>query len=278
MMRGIGDEMQQRTAALTPQIGQFERLQVLDLCMAPGGYSASALKYNPDAVLHGISLPLSQGGHGLLLKHPGLNVVYTDITMLAAEFCTTSIPSTHPDARVFCANRPFLGQSFHLVFCDGQVLRTHPRGAHREPLEAQRLTVSQLILALQRIKAGGTLIMLLHKADTWRNFLLLHMFSLFSAVELFKPVRKHAARSSFYLVAKNVQSASSAAREAVEEWKAAWWRATFGGEDGTGQHEVPEDDDNVRRLLEKFGPQYLDIVKPVFEIQRTALAQKDYVH
>ena len=276
-MQRIGDELQQSTSALTPRTSGLERLRVLDLCMAPGGYSASALRYNPEAALHGISLPPSQGGHELLLAHSELDVVYTDITMLASEFGVPTIPSTHPDAKAFNTNRPFLNQSFHLIFCDGQVLRTHLRGSHREQLEPLRLTISQLILALQRIRNGGTLIMLLHKADTWRNFLLLYKFSLFSDVELFKPARKHADRSSFYLVAKNVRPASLMAQVALKGWRAVWWRATFGGEDGTGQREIPEDDESVRRLLRDFGARYLSLAKPIFEVQRKALAQKDYV-
>ena len=277
MMQRIGDELQQATSALTPQLNPRERLRVLDLCMAPGGYSASALKYNRKAVLHGISLRESQGGHKLLLEHSDLNVIRTDITMLAAEFCESAIPPKHPDTKVFRSRRPFLNQSYHLIFCDGQVLRTHPRGPHREQLEPLRLTVSQLILALQRIKAGGTLIMLLHKADTWRNFLLLYKFSLFSDVELFKPARKHADRSSFYIVAKNVQPASLMAQVAVKGWRADWWRATFGGEDSTGGAETVQSDESVRRLIRDFGARYLSLVGPIFDVQRKALAQKDYV-
>ncbi len=62
-----------------------------------------------------------------------------------------------PTSEALFFERPFLGQTFDLVFCDGQVLRTHSRGEHREHGEPFRLRVSQLILALQRIDAGGTL-------------------------------------------------------------------------------------------------------------------------
>ena len=277
-MQKIGDEMQKYTSALMPATAPLERLQVLDLCMAPGGYSASALKYHPDAALHGISLPPSNGGHELLLQYSGLQVVFTDITMLASEFATLAVPPSHPDAQNFDAVRPFLGQSFHLVFCDGQVLRTHTRGDHRKDrsLEALRLTISQLILALQRIKAGGTLVMLLHGADTWQSFFILHTISRSSKVQLFKPRRIHADRGSFYLIAKNVQPASPLAQEAVEEWKTAWWCTTFGGDNGTGQMGTLKNDASLRRLLDDFGKKYVTLVKPIFGVQRKALARKHY--
>ncbi len=39
----------------------------------------------------------------------------------------SAIPASHPDAGSFSSDRPFLDQQFDLVFCDGQVLRTHER-------------------------------------------------------------------------------------------------------------------------------------------------------
>ncbi len=65
MMRQIGDEIQEATGALDIP---GESPQVLDLCMAPGGYTASTLKHSPHAHVSGITLPETEGGHPLLVK------------------------------------------------------------------------------------------------------------------------------------------------------------------------------------------------------------------
>ena len=58
--------------------------------MAPGGFSATVLKYNESAQIHGLSLPDKDGGHGILLpgweEDPRVEVQLLDVTMLAAEF------------------------------------------------------------------------------------------------------------------------------------------------------------------------------------------------
>ena len=158
--------------------------------MAPGGYSASALKYSPHACVSGITLPASLGGHQLLIpcgrNDPRVRVMFADITMLAAEYGMTDIPDHHPDNLNFSPKRPWATKSFDLVFCDGQVLRTHAPHMlnYRQLREAERLACSQLILAMQRIKPGGTLIMLLHKVEMWQTMKLLRLFDEISQLEL----------------------------------------------------------------------------------------------
>jgi 23S rRNA U2552 (ribose-2'-O)-methylase RlmE/FtsJ len=277
MMQDIGDEMQASTNALTVTSEDGEVVKVLDLCMAPGGYTASALKYNPEAMACGVTLPRGKGGHELLLKSPRSSVRFLDITMLASEFGVEKVPPTHPEHSSFLNERPYLGQTFHLVFCDGQVLRTHRRAEHREQYEALRLTTSQLILALQRIRPGGTLVMLLHKIESWHTAELLYRLSQFSSVQLFKPERKHAIRSSFYLVAKNVQPYSETAKELVEEWKQTWWRATFGGENEAGQEKVIPDEEYVHKLIGEFGKALVVLGLPVWDIQAKALSKMEFV-
>ena len=99
---------------------------------------------------------------------------------------------------------------------------------------------------------------------------LLHQFSQFSSIELFKSERKHAKRSSFSLIARNVQPRSPAAEISVETWKKTWRATTFGGKDGKGaQEEV--DVRNVHSLLEVFGDRLLELGKPIWRIQARAL-------
>lgn len=272
-MQRIGDEIQAVTGALSLPKPHAE---VLDICMAPGGYSASALKYSPHARVAGITLPESVGGHQLLIKDSRVHIQYRDITMLAAEYGVTDISEDHPDVSNFSLDRPWATKSFDLVFCDGQVLRTHAPhiASYRERLEARRLTCSQLILAMQRIKPGGTFIMLLHKVEMWNTMKLLSIFDEISQIQLFKPITSHKSRGSFYLIAKNVQPHQPEALVAVKEWKASWKNATFPPSiDGETRHRTDfvERDEEVSSLLASFGDRLIELGEPVWEIQKNAL-------
>ena len=205
--------------------------------------------------------------------------------MLAEEFGVTSIPADHPDAGNFSTKRPWHDTSFDLVFCDGQVLRTHSVASYRARKEATRLICSQLILAMQRIKPGGTFIMLLHKSEMWQTIRLLSIFDRIATIRLFKPAKTHATRGSFYLIATNVDPELTAAVEAVAEWKTAWKEATF--PDNVDDHDDTEHDnehmgenaeetdkqnkEEVSELLASFGEHLIELSEHVWRIQKDAL-------
>jgi len=280
MMCEIGGELNDATSALSLLAPPGRDPAVLDLCMAPGGFTASVLKRNQNARVRGISLPVSKGGHDILLPrwryNPRIRIDFLDITMLAAEMGVTNIPPQHPDFSEFVFRRPYQGEEFDLVFCDGQVLRTHPRASYREECEPCRLLTSQLVMALQRIRRGGTLVMLLHKVDAWDSVTLLHAFNKFSSVELFKPRKKHAIRSSFYLIAKEVQPQSADALRAVDNWKKQWAAATFGdGSDYAQMQTVPNN--VVDSLLAEFGPRLVSLGKPIWVIHADALRNAPFI-
>jgi len=280
--------------------------------MAPGGFSTFALQKNPSVLVRGISLPPSMGGHEIRFDladgskadydwsdsdpDAPIYVDFRDITFLADEMGSpsTSIPASHQDAASFSSDRPFLGQVFDLASCDGQVLRTHERKKYRESSEAMRLLTSQLVIALQRIRRGGSMVVLLHKADAWwPSVLLMHAFSQFSdRLVLIKPTTQHTRRGSFYLIAQGINPKAEAAVQAVEQWKARWRWATFGEASG-GADVVGDDNDSgvgagisdedaakvlewgeeakVRAVLDEFGPRLVELVAPVFQIQADAL-------
>jgi 23S rRNA U2552 (ribose-2'-O)-methylase RlmE/FtsJ len=276
MMKDIGDEMQQQTAALTPGTCGMNIFRVLDLCMAPGGYTSAAIKYNPSALACGITLPVSQGGHEILVSKSRVDIKELDITMLTAEMDCNKIPSSHPDASSFLTGPIFPYERFQLVFCDGQVLRTHERSEHRESFEARRLMTSQLVLALNRILPGGTLVVLLHKCEAWDTLKLLQQFDSFADIQLFKPAKIHAIRSSFYLIAKNVQPEADTAKAALRDWKQSWYHATFGGEKGTGDWQPAVEVDVVKKSLDEFGPRLIKLADNIWNIQANALERKDW--
>ena len=229
-MQEIGDEIQDATGALRLAENNAE---VLDICIGPGGYSAPALKYSPHAYVAGITLPSYLSGHKVHIpcgpRDPRVSVHFTDITMLAAEFGVVDIPGDHPDVSNFSTERPWATKSFDLVFCDGQVLRTHAPHikSYLEQHKAGRLMCSQLILEMQRIKPGGTFVMLLHRVEKWRTMKSLSMFDNFFHVQLFKPLSCHTTRNAFYLIAKNVQPHQPEALVAINESRAAWKNARF---------------------------------------------------
>lgn len=196
--------------------------------------------------------------------------------MLVNEYTDKPIPAKYPEKGKLLTIRPFKYHSFDLVFCDGMVLRTQQRESHREGTEVTRLATSQLILAMQRIKAGGTMIMLLHKIDSYGAAHILHTFSKFAKVDAFKPQKKHASRSSFYMVAKDVQPGSEAAKAAVQGWKELWYKTTFGGEQGTGERRSDPPESVVMSMLEDFGDRLMELGRPVWSTQADALSRTEY--
>ncbi|KAJ6649444.1 hypothetical protein Bhyg_04679 [Pseudolycoriella hygida] len=282
LMANIATEMDEATQFLTDievhrqSKARSQPPKVLDLCMAPGGFSGQVRQsLCPLTEINGITLPLSLGGHELLVKTgPRLKVEFLDITMLAAEmgYTITDIPPDHPDHNLFLFDRPFFNQTFDLILCDGQVLRTHKRQEHRgEKLEPLRLCVSQLVFALQHIKAGGTFTILLHNADYLRTLKIIYSFSKFSSsVQLFKPTAGHKQRSSFYLVAKGVNPQSPFALNVVSEWKKAWTSSTL--HFSTWKEEQTSNDE-VDQILAEFGEKLIQMCEPMWKIQCEALCR-----
>jgi 23S rRNA U2552 (ribose-2'-O)-methylase RlmE/FtsJ len=280
MMRQIGDELHSNTWAFLLPSAVGEPANILDLCMAPGGFTASVLQSKPDARVCGITLPLSQSGHEILLPNwqtnSSIRVCFLDITMLAAEMDVTNIPRAHPDASNFLLDRPFSDERFDLTFCDGQVLRMHPRAEYRESREAKRLLTSQLVLALQRTKVNGKIVLLLHKIDAWDTVVLLHTLSKFSSLRSFKPVKKHAIRSSFYVVAEQVQPKSEDALQAVASWKREWHMATFGS-DAEYLENRNTFNGHAQDVLLEFGTELIRLGGPIWRIQCAALRRSSFL-
>ena len=282
MNKQLGEELHAKTDAFYVRKKWGAGVTSLNLCIAPGGYTWYFLKKNPTARSFGITLSTEDGGHPMYLPYgeddERVEVEYLDITMLASEFGTPieDVPTQHPEASKFSAHRPFLGKVFDVVICDGQVLRVHQHQRSRTR-EVVRLLVSQLILGLQRIKPGGTFIILLHKVDVWDNLILLQTFEAFSKIQVYKSEKVHAGRSSFYLVAKDVQPSSTEAVKAVENWKMVWWRATFAGEGGTGLDRDEPKDEDIEDALKAYGPRLIQLGQPIWSIQLKAMRRASFM-
>jgi hypothetical protein len=172
-----------------------------------------------NASVYGISFFFSHGGHKIMLpswqRTSRIQVCSLDITMLAAEMDIPKIPIGHPDATSFVRGCPFCGEKFDFVLCDDQALRRRRRLEYRERREAWSLLTSQIVLALQHIKKGGKLVVPLDELDTWNTILLLLTLTKSLSLQLFKPKKKHAMRSSFYVVADQMQPQNPYFRAAV---------------------------------------------------------------
>lgn len=251
---------------------------VLDVCMAPGGFSQIALQSNTGNVrIDAFSLPEDDGVYRVMVpRHKNMKVCFTDITMLSSELGVTDIAPTHPEATKFRDTWPFGLDRYDLVICDGQALRTHNVADYRKLNEQTRLFNAELVIALQRVKPGGTLLVLLHRLHKYRTFQLLRLFNRFSNITLFKSGKLHADRSSFYLIAKDVQPFQSEALEALELFRASWKRATFSFEESSDSaSETPT------RLAEtdvaEFMPEFQRLATPIWQIQAAALSNAKWM-
>lgn len=254
-----------------------KRPSMLALGFAPGGFVGEALKVNPNVQVVGITLPIREKGVESLVKSPRLDLIQADVTMLAVDlgFSMDDIPSSHPDAKRFLRRAIRPRQQFDLVTCEGGVLRTHQIASYREHREAHRLKASQLAISLERAKPGASMIVLMHKAETWNSLSLFYKFSKFSEVRLFKPETEHQHRSSFYMIATNIQSQSEAAKDAVNQWKAEWKTATFGTDDEYNR-QCKSNALDVNQVLEEFGESWVDLSREVWARQIKGLEKKSF--
>lgn len=247
---------------------------IVDFCMAPGGFLNAALLANPGSHALAFTLPIEKGGHNVLLpQYDCVKIQYVDINLLAGDMGVAKVPSNHEESGQFHPRVLPKGEEFDLALCDGQVLRTHARAAYREQREAHRLLSVQLALGLEHLRDGGTMIVLLHGVDSWRSVLILHLFSKFSKVQLFKPSKAHTTSSSFYMIASDVKVLEAEAIKAVEEWKKVWIAATF--LDDEDFQEAIKPGITEQDLLDEFGDTLMELGTKIWKIQGDALAQKD---
>lgn len=286
MMRNIATQMETATSAFT-----FTNPQprVLDLCMAPGGYVDRFLKQNPSGLADAITLPVAYGGHHVIVQPSNrLQITYADLTMFAAELGCHNIPEDHPEADGLRTTWPYPAHLYDLTICDGQHLRTHPVLKYRESHEQSRLFCAQLVLALSKIRTGGTLITLLHASHRWPTFSLIRTFNKFSDVHIFKPQPFHKIKSSFYLVAKNIRPQSQEAIKAAERFRQDWLRHTVpdptasveGSEADAEKNEGGDElsDGEVEAMLQDFGAQYKELMQTVWKIQTAALENPPWMN
>ena len=276
-MKEIGQEMRQSTNSFSVLESAMGSPTALDLCMAPGGFLQTALSLNPGARAVAFSLPETDGGHRVLLPNSSrVDLKFLDVTMLASDMGITEIPEEHPASHNMLPQQLDTIDLFDLIICDGQVLRTHVQAQYLGNRQVGRLLASQLAIGLRHVKIGGTIITLLHKVEAPDTASLLQNFSRFASVTLFKPRKHHSKRSSFYMIATDVQNDHPEAILAMTKWKTQWKIATF-GTDEEYDKEFRIEDSDVDRLIEEFGEQLVDLGREVWATQARGLEKAPFI-
>lgn len=277
MMTKIGDYFQDQEKLIPPPSKRLN-FDVLDLCMAPGGFSATVLKYNRFAQVCAISLPTDEGGLEIYLpnwqENKRIKVKLMNLTLLSAELGFPDLASQdHPSASKFSNYIPYAGRQFDLIFCDGHVLPTS-EPEQDSTSEVRRLADAQIVMALQRIKSAGTIVALLHQVYNPRVLRLLKAFDRISQITLFKPPFCHAKRTSFYLVAKNVDPQHEVARCLLRDMRKSWRARTanaFNMEIPGNPMESNDEEEDMEDIMQSFGGKLITLAEPVWKIQTEAM-------
>ncbi|KAI0976560.1 hypothetical protein F4678DRAFT_468763 [Xylaria arbuscula] len=247
LMKRVGREIHNATRIFDVRTSNHEPPKILDMCMAPGAFLYLAMEHSPGSRARAFT----------------------------ADMGVDYIPPSHPEAHEFLPKKFSPEDVFDLAICDGQVLRTHHRAPHRQSGEATRLVLTQLAIAVEHMKPGGSMLILIHKVEAWNSVILLRTLSRFSKVKVFKPRKAYAKRGSCYIVASNIQPQHEDAIRAVRTWKQLWKSANFDTESDFERLSVSLEPD-VNEVLEDFGATLVRLGKKVWEIQATALAKAPF--
>lgn len=278
MMGRIAEEMNASTGAFNISNAMPA---VLDLCVAPGGFVKHILQINPFASVDAFSLLEQQGGHKMRIPFgrtdSRVSVTFQDVTLFADEFGLPDMFKDPKNETNLALRWPYMTDRYDMVICDGQVPRQNQ--VENDYLEPLRLTYSQLFLGLKRVASGGTMIVLLHRSGRVRIFRLLRMFCRFSQVQIFKPVKAHAIKSSFYLVAKNIQPDSPGCVAAMNLFKLIWQRATLKDKSASSTllfKDLVQVERSLQPELKDFGEKFVELTRHTWKIQADALEKAPF--
>nr|OQO19821.1 hypothetical protein B0A51_12756 [Rachicladosporium sp. CCFEE 5018] len=230
--------------------------------MAPGAFLRRALESIPGSLATAVTLPIAQGGHEILLSASLLERIQVhelDLNFADMGLIDQEIPDDHPDKAKFLPLLLNEGCVFDLTICDGSVQRPHRQmiADYRQDLEPSRLLLMQLVLAMEHLKPGGTIIFRPHQIDQWETVKLLHQFSKFGKVMAHKPTSSHQVKSSFYVVVTERAATSICELEAT---------AYFA-----------EIDLDPELVLNEFGARLIELGEQVWRVQAEALGNANWL-
>jgi hypothetical protein len=150
--REIGRELDADMAIITLATHNGNQApKILDIGMAPRGFTATVLEKHPAATIQDIILPRAIEGLAVMLPrwkaNPRFLIDFTDVTILTNVMgrSKASVPTTH----------------LELTVCGASVQCAQPRANYRDSRERLRLATTQVILLLT-LRMFSTLIPTLH--------------------------------------------------------------------------------------------------------------------
>ena len=80
------------------------------------------------------------------------------------------------------------------------------------------------------------------------------------------------------MIAKNVDKDSEHAKSALQSWRENWYKATFGGEERTGQPMEEPKEEQVVEMLAEFGNELVEMARSalLWRTQADALSKTSY--
>ncbi|KAG8936044.1 hypothetical protein FRC02_004957 [Tulasnella sp. 418] len=194
-------KMYSSMAEMDSALGLIPRLKpfrFLDLGCAPGGYSTYILEKCINSTGVGITLPVEDGGHVFAMSEKYLQdryeVHYQDLTTYDAAAPSRVAKDDSP--------LPFPKHSFDFVILDG-----HPLWSRQYDWNtAWVLLVSQLLIVLHAVKAGGSLFVKLDRPESPFGARFMYLLdSISTTMKTIKPNTVHGNRGTFYALARGVR-------------------------------------------------------------------------
>jgi len=254
----------------------------LDLGCCPGGFTSYVLNQNAKARGLGISLEVEKGGHKYLLEQRHR----ARFSLLSADLTYFQLgPALIDDPRLKPLPAQIKSRSCGLVMLDGHFLHTQE---NVRKWDYDRLLISQLVMGLQAVKTGGTIVLKLSRPDAVRTAKLLYMLDVISdSLTTCKPRSMHANRGTFYAIAKGVRLGADAGRlpTIAEGLKRLWSELTYGGDDGCGRFLNETDLDfiiSMEELVDSYLARVIELGRDVWMIQadnlRRTLREKGNIY
>ena len=250
---------------------------------SPGGFSSYILQKNKRARGIGISLPVTRGGHTFLLEDvygSRYELIEKDILQYDLEPLRTLADTTFDTTR----NLPgeFLSR-FPLVLMDAHALRTYHHPQLTEPTQEEwkavhgcyrdSLLITQLIIGLESVAPGGTIITKLSHVECYPSAQLVYLLDhLCDKLILHKPRSMHSSRGTCYVVAKGVGGVRFAKARQVylAGLRKLLVQLRHGGPDGRGRMISPGDLDFIattHTILNEYLDRLIDLARGVWLAQ-----------
>lgn len=163
---------------------------------------------------------------------------------------------------------PFPPESFNLVILDGHLLYTRDFDARASHV----LLITQLVIALDAVKEGGTLFIKLSRLASLPTASVLYLLdSICTSLETLKPRKLYGSRRSFYAVVRGVRRG-----ESLDRWIGILHQMRqecVNGEASWDQLQLVYGRIiTLRWLKENYIPRLIELGTPVWEVQKECLA------